>query len=165
MAYETMGTPELEGMAMDMAAQVDQNQETMTMARAPEGDFSLTRLNAVVDALNDVVDLFPDVEIYPSFQEEVDLFPDEFVTYLDIVSAAARDAGVDELDIAIEGISDDSDLTLLAGQLKSLAKNKDFQRFMKSEYAAAPEEVVEEEVIAPDEQPPEEVDTLFMERM
>lgn len=165
MAYENIPTEELEGMAMGMAGEVDAARENAAMARAPEGDFSLTRLNALVDAFNDVAELFPDMPMYPSFSEETDIFPSEFVTAIDAVNAAATDAMLDEMVIDVMAIADDKDLAKAAGQLKSLAKNKDFQRFLKQEYTSP--DVVEEEMVEPvaAEEGVEAADDLFMSRM
>tara|TARA_R110000824_G_scaffold62094_5_gene164658 strand:- start:22122 stop:22619 length:498 start_codon:yes stop_codon:yes gene_type:complete len=165
MAYENIPTEELEGMAMGMAGEVDAARENTAMARAPEGDFSLGRLNTLVDAFNDVAELFPDMPMYPSFSEEVDMFPAEFVTAIDAVNAAATDAMMDDMVIEVMDITDDQDLARAAGQLKALAKDKDFQRFLKQEYTSP--DVVEEEMVAPaaPEEGGEVADDLFMSRM
>jgi hypothetical protein len=172
MAYEerdleTMPIERLEGVAMDMAGEVDQFDTALSEAIAPEGDFSMDRLNGVVDALNDVVELIPDADEYPVFEEDIEVFPMEFVNYFDMINMALNDAAMEDMVIELETIADDKDLARLTGQLKAIAKNGDFKRFMKNQYrGAAPveEEVVEE---VPMEMAPmeEDMDNLFMERM
>ena len=162
----SMPIERLEGVATDMAAQVDQNEMALTEAMAPEGEFSMARLNAVVDAMNDVVALMPDVEEYPTFEEDIDIFPPEFVDYFNMINTALRDAALNELEIDFMTAADDRDLAALAGALKSIAKNSEFKRHLKNAVSAAPvEEEVIEEVPLEGEPMMEEVDTLFMDRM
>jgi hypothetical protein len=160
---EAMPTEELEGVAMGMAEEVDATEDLMRESVAPEGDFSAAKLNAVVDALNDVLELMGAPE-YPTFEEDIEVFPIEFVQQLEMINAALTDAGMDDLALVMAEISDDKDLTLLAGQIASLAGNKDFMRFLKQQTPAAPpEETVEvEETI---ETPEGDTDALMMQRM
>jgi hypothetical protein len=171
---ETMPIERLEGVATDMAMQVDENEMGLKEAMVPEGEFTAVRLNAVVDAMNDIVTLMPDVEEYPVFEDDIEVFPTEFMDYFNIINTALTDAAMDELVIEVETVQDDQDLARVAGELGSIAKNGEFKRFLKNQYkgAAAPVEeevieefpMVEEGPIGP-EAPMEEMDTLFMERM
>tara|TARA_R110002012_G_scaffold287778_1_gene480295 strand:- start:1126 stop:1647 length:522 start_codon:yes stop_codon:yes gene_type:complete len=163
----SMPIERLEGVATDMAAQVDDNEMALTTAMSPEGEFSMARLNAVVDGMNAVVALMPDVEDYPTFEEDIEIFPGEFVEYFNMINTALRDAALDELEIDFMTVADDRDLARLAGELKSLAKNSEFKRHLKNAGgAAAPvEEEVIEEIPIEGEPMMEEVDTLFMDRM
>ena len=125
----------------------------------PEGKFSAGALNRLVNELNGVLELFG--ESYPEFEEDITIFPQEFVQSLNMVGAAAVDAGVD-FEIVFEDIADDRDLAMLAGQLRTLAKDRAFQRFLQESTLVEEEPVVEEEVVV--EEPIVE-DEFFAGRM
>lgn len=68
---------------------------------------------------------------YPEFEEDITVFPEDFVRMLDMVASAASDAGVDfELDM--QSITDDRSLMMVAGQLRNLAKDKTFKSSWKA---------------------------------
>lgn len=163
---DAMSTEELEATAMGMAEEVDDTERFMRDVVAPEGDFSAAKLNSVVDALNSVLDILG-APAYPTFEEDIEVFPIEFVQQLEMINGALTDAGMDDMVLAMEGISDDKDLTLLAGKLASIAKDKDFVRFLKQQSPpdAAPEPVEEEIVEETVETPEGDVDALMMQRM
>ena len=99
----------------------------------------------------------------PVFEEDITVFPQEFVQSLSMVNAAAGDAGV-EFEIVFEEISDDRDLAMLAGQLRKLSKDKTFQKFLQESTMVKEEPVVEEEV-AVEEEVPADIDAMFAGRM
>ena len=125
----------------------------------PEGKFSVGALNRLVKELNGVLELFG--ESYPEFEEDITIFPQEFVQSLNMVGAAAADAGV-EFEIVFEDIADDRDLAMVAGQLRKLAKDKTLQKFLQESTLVEEEPVVEEEVVV--EEPIVE-DEFFAGRM
>ena len=127
----------------------------------PEGKFSAGALNRLVNELNGVLELFG--ESYPEFEEDITIFPQEFVQSLNMVGAAAADAGV-EFEIVFEDIADDRDLAMLAGQLRTLAKDRAFQRFLQESTLVEEEPVVEEEVVV-EEEIPTDMDAMFAGRM
>ena len=80
-----------------------------------------------------------------------------------MVGAAAADAGVD-FEIVFEDIADDRDLAMLAGQLRTLAKDRAFQRFLQESTMVEEEPVVEEEVVV-EEEIPTDMNAMFAGRM
>jgi len=166
---DAMSTEELEGAAVEGAAELEADESAVLEATAPEGDFSMRALNAVVDALNEINGLMGAPE-YPTFEEDIELFPTEFMDNLNMVNQALTDAGMDEMSIDLMTMGDDKDLTLLAGELASLASDKDFVRFMRQQEREAPAPAPEEEVVEVDEtiETPgmtEDIDALMMQRM
>lgn len=145
--------------AQEVGAEQDVLREATMVV--PEGKFTKNALNRLVKELNAVLELFQ--QSYPEFEEDITIFPEEFVTSLDMVATAAADAGVDfELDM--QSIRDDRDLAMVAGQLRNLAKDKTFKKFLESNTIMGDEEVVEEEV-AVEEPMPEDMDAMFAGRM
>ena len=159
--------------AMEKADQLDSMKDEMLTEMAPQGDFSMSALNKLVDALNAVLPAFgPMAEEYPSFSADEDMLPPEFVNQLMMVATAATDADMDSILSAadIEAIEDDRDLQLLAGKLRTLADSRDFKQFLKqpsAEPAMEVEEVEETEIEEPMEGGEMEVDeeALMMQRM
>ena len=163
---DAMPTEELEGVALGMAEEVDATEDLMRESVSPEGDFSAAKLNAVVDALNSILEIMGGADPYPVFEDDIEVFPIEFVQQFEMVNAALTDAGMDDLIIDLTVVGDDKDLSLLAGQLASLAADKDFIRFLKQQAPPAPtEEVVEVEETIETPEMTEDVDALMMQRM
>ena len=108
--------------------------------------------------------LMPDVPEYPSFEEDITVFPGEFVDAIEMVNQVASDVGLDDMVIDITVIGDDKDLTAAAGQLKALASSREFKQMLKqmpgkTDLAAPVEE-------APPAGPAdEEMDNMMMMRM
>lgn len=79
--------------AMSRADEVDAARDETLTEMAPQGDFSMTALNKVVDALNAVLPAFgPMAEEYPTFSADEEVLPPEFVNQLMMVATAAADA-------------------------------------------------------------------------
>jgi hypothetical protein len=136
-------------------AMMQQMQEQIT----PQGKFSKNALNRLVKELNVVLEMFQ--QTYPEFEEDITIFPEEFVTSLSMVKSAADDAGVD-FEINMEEISDDRDLAMVAGQLRKLSKDKTLKKFLEANTLMPEEEVVEEEVVTEE---PVDMDAMFAGRM
>lgn len=111
--------------AMGLAKQMDEADE----ARVVEGEFSKTGLNRLVDALNQANRVFK-APTYPRFEAAVDRLPPEFIRNLEMVNAAARDAGLDDYTFNIFEASDDKDLKMVAGKIDSAAMDKSFKAFL-----------------------------------
>lgn len=159
--------------AMTMADEVDMAKDKTLTEMAPRGDFSMSALNKVVDALNAVLPAFgPTAEEYPSFADDEEELPPEFVNQLMMVATAAADA--DMMDTLAMGdvmeVSDDRDLQLLAGKLRTLSESRDFKQFLKQPMDGEAPMAVEvevtnvEEPMGGDEMEVEE-DDLLMRRM
>lgn len=153
---------------MDLMAEAEAvgKQEQMIADSAmitPQGKFSKNALNRLVKELNVVLDMFE--QSYPEFEEDITVFPEDFVRMLDMVASAASDAGVDfELDM--QSITDDRSLMMVAGQLRKLSKDKTFKKFLESNSIMGEDEpeaevVVEQEVVAT----PQDMDAMFAGRM
>jgi len=118
---DEMGDPkELEMKLMEGARELDKEEGE---AAVVSGDFSKMALNKVVDALNRVNLIFK-APPYPSFEAEVETLPPEFIRNLDMVNAAARDAGRNELVFSFDELKSDRDLKMLAGKLDAAAGDK-----------------------------------------
>ena len=74
--------------AMGLAKQMDEMEE----GREIRGEFSKNGLNRLVDALNQANRVFK-APTYPRFEAAVEVLPPEFIRNLEMVAAAARDAG------------------------------------------------------------------------
>jgi hypothetical protein len=111
--------------AMGLAKQMDDMEE----GRQIRGEFSKNGLNRLVDALNQANRVFK-APTYPRFEAAVDVLPPEFIRNLEMVAAAARDAGLDDYMFDLEGIEDDKDLKIIAGIIDSAAMDKSFKAFL-----------------------------------
>lgn len=133
MQGEEMREVEMEAMEvtpdrlMDLAAKADE----VEMEQLPtiSGDFSLNRVNKVVDSLNRVNKVFK-APMYPSFEKVPDPFPPEFVKNLEMVDAAIMSADLEEYKFELSEIKDDEDLKQLAGKLDAAASDKSFKAFL-----------------------------------
>lgn len=129
--------PEEEAL-MGKARQLDDIEEEAYGAAAPQGDFSVGGLNALVDGINAVLPAFglPD---YERFAEGMTALPPKFVKLLTMVNEAAAAAGLDDMTIDFSTMTDDKSLKMAAGVLRALAGNASFKRFLRSERPAPPE--------------------------
>jgi hypothetical protein len=159
--------------AMAKSDEADRAKDEALMEVAPRGDFSMSALNKVVDALNAVLPAFgPTAEEYPSFSGDEEMLPPEFVNQLMMVATAASDADMaDTLAMGdISDVADDRDLQLLAGKLRTLSESRDFKQFLKQPMDGEAPMAVEvevtnvEEPMGGDEMEVEE-DDLLMQRM
>lgn len=154
-----------------MIADAEQSDEDIFASIAPQGDFSAKALNQLVKATNRLLPLFGQEPTYPEFGEDVEVFPTDFVRVLAMFQGAvntAVDAEMipEDMDFLMEEIRDDSDLTMLAGRLNSLAQARDFKEFLKNPPLEEMEE--EEEVLAEQEEnnmTEADIDAMFMERV
>ena len=153
------------------AAGLSMEEDAMFAEMAPKGRFSKGALNSLVKAHNKVSGMFG-METYPSFTEDITIFPTQFVRELAMIMAAVEDAismEVLEPDMMLDltGVKTDRDVAALAGRLEMIAKSKDFKKFLKEapeeEMASeAPEAMASE---APGEMSEADMDALMMERM
>ena len=154
------------------AEQVADDQEAMTteiiMEAAPRGQFSADALNRLVEEVNKLLPKMG-LPLYPTFAEDITVFPPEFVDVLIGLAGIAEDAGVETL-IELDGVESDRELAVLAGAISTLAEDEAFLEFLANNMGAE-EEVVEEEAVVTEEPLPgggEEViedEELFMQRM
>lgn len=149
-AIEVEG-PEEEAL-MGKARQMDDIEEEAYGATAPQGDFSVGGLNALVDGINAVLPQFglPD---YERFAEGMTALPSKFVKLLTMVNEAAAAAGLDDMTIDLATVTDDKSLKMAAGKLRALSGNTSFKRFLRSERpekpTAPPMEAMSEAPMAP----------------
>ena len=132
------------------------------------GNFSVESLNILVDSLNDLLPIFDVPEPYPSFDQGIEdgPLPAEFIGAIEMVRAAAMDAGLERLAPDVTEASDDAAIEDVAIKLDTLAENQTFRTFLKSpddrpeEEPAAEEAAVAEETVSD-----AEVDALFADRL
>lgn len=159
---------EEEDALLEKATQADDAMDEALLVAAPAGDFSAPALNALVEALNEVLPVMGLEDPYPTFEEDVEgTVPVEFVKYLTMVSAAATDAGLDRFAVKLEDIGTDTDLMKAAGQLDVLSKNDSFRSFMATtgrEEAAAESDSTPVDFVPTPAPPTEDVESVLERR-
>lgn len=93
-----------------------------------QGEYSERMLNKTVDALNQVLKIFR-APPYPKFESGSKVLPPEFVKQLTMVSAAAKDAMVEDKMFDPKP-TNDTDLRDIAGKLDALAMDRAFKAFL-----------------------------------
>ncbi len=155
----------------EVAAEGQAADEKMFMEMQPRGRFTASGLNALVAATNEMLPLLDQEPTYPTFDDgEYGELPVDFTRILYMFSQASQDAV--EADIvdpsvgfAIENVTDDTDLTLLAGKISKLANDKNFKRFLSEEVEDEGEEEEPVAEVSDDSMSDEDMDSLFMSRM
>lgn len=94
-----------------------------------EGDYSLNRINGVVNALNRVNRMFQ-APPYPEFESAPKVLPPEFVKNLLMVDAAVDASGMDEYSLELDTIVDDEAMKMVQGKLDAMASDKSFKAFL-----------------------------------
>lgn len=175
--------PEGAEMEIEIAVgQAEMDDEAMYAEMAPRATnrpFSRKALNNLVKATNRLLPLFGQDPTYPEFDEDIQVFPTDFVRVLAMFQGAANEA-VDtdildmEMDMLMEDITDDQAVNMLAGKLTQLAQSKEFKRFL-TEAMEEPEGMEMEEPMEgetapagsmePEEMAQDEIDNLFANRM
>ena len=154
-----------EAQALGMSEQ--QQMDDMFSIGAPRGNFSATALNAVVRSFNDVLASMGIPEPYPEFGEGARVLPGEFVRGLAMVADAAEQAGMPAT-IELDGVTDDTDLEMLAGKLSALADNPTFIEAMAQPVGppeSPPQPGMGEEIPPESTEPAaSDLDDLFAER-
>lgn len=112
---------------MDLATEADEA-EMMALPKI-EGEFSLNRINGVVQALNRVNRMFQ-APVYPEFESAPQVFPPEFVKNLLMVDAAVDASGMDEYKFDLSEVNEDADLKMIQGKLDAMASDKSFKAFL-----------------------------------
>ena len=146
---------------------LEEQDAALYQTTSPRGNFTAKALNNLVAAVNKVLPLFDQTPDYPKFEEDIEVFPEDFTRILTMVIGAANDAveaeaiTPDHL-FSLEEITDDAALTLVSAKLDMLSKNKDFKKFLKEpiEIPTEEEAPAEEEIGAP-----VDIDALFEERL
>lgn len=122
------------GAGMDAAQQ--QGMEIMT----PQGKYSARALNAVVDAINEIMPMLGEQMPMPEITADMTMMPQELVNAIMAIMTVAEQAG-SPIDIELSAVVSDNDLAKLAALLKRLAKDKKLKDFLMQ---GAEEEVTEE---------------------
>lgn len=156
----------------DIAAQTEQIAMGMDSAMAegaqimtPRGKFSMRAMNALVQALNEVLPMMGRTDMYPEFTEDQTEFPMDLVQLLMGLITIAEAAGVSfEMDLG--SATSDRDVAKLAALIKRMKSDKRLQDYLAQ--AEEPIEGVETEQIDVMAETPEgemSDDELFMSRM
>lgn len=142
-------------------AEASQEAEDNIVAQsAPQGVYPARELNMVVESLNQVLPLFS-LPAYATFAEDATTMPVDFVKQLTMVLDAGREAGIiDPVDLT--SIKNAKGLMLLSAKLDTLAKSKEFARYLKEE---AKEESPAPKPAAPEAMPKEmDIESLMAAR-
>lgn len=127
MEMDTMeATPER---LMELADEADSvEEENMPVL---EGDFSLNRINRLVESLNRVNKIFQ-APPYPTFEAlpPEGVYPPEFAKNLMMVQSAVIMSGMDEYMFDIKEVKTDADVLELAGKLDAIASDKTMKAFL-----------------------------------
>ena len=113
---------------MDLADKADMAEDEAM----PEikGDFTLQRINKLVDSLNRVNKVFR-APMYPSFDKVPEVLPPEFIKNMQMVEAAVMSSGLEEeYGFSLRDLADDEDLKMLAGKFDAMASDKSFRAFL-----------------------------------
>ena len=78
----------------DVAQQKENMAMDVAMESAPRGQFSANTLNRLVDEVNKLLPKM-DMPLYPTFSEDITVFPPEFVDVMMGIASVASDAGID----------------------------------------------------------------------
>lgn len=154
-----MGLEQVEEKLIGLAKENDKVENEAMSRAAPQGKFSTGAIKKVCDALNSVLTLFPGAPPCEVGEYE-GVIPPQFIKMFEMINAAVKGAGLDELVIDYDSITDDKGLILLAGKLTSLGANSQFKSFLRSEKKdeAAPTKVEEvKEVKEVKEAPSEDI--------
>ncbi len=108
---------------LDSLAQEADDLTAQARGMVLQGEFSPQSVSAMLGALNKVLPLFEEEPV-----ADKQITPD-VVARLEMVDAAAQDAGLEPLELSA---SDDMGLDMLTGQLETLAADPAFKRFLKS---------------------------------
>lgn len=122
------------GAGMDAAQQ--QGMEIMT----PQGKYSARALNAVVDAINEIMPMLGEQMPMPEITADMTMMPQELVNAIMAIMTVAEQAG-SPIDMELSAVVSDNDLAKLAALLKRLVNDKKLKDFLMQ---GAPEEVTEE---------------------
>lgn len=144
------------------AQEADDKEGQLLTDSAPMGSFHVQALNSVVTALNRVLPLFK-MEPYAPVSEDMEVLPPDFFKLLVMVDHAASDAGAMSLDLG--KVKTDRDLTMLAGKLGALAKDRDFKDFLNAPSARKEAPVPTPSSSKAPEPSDSELDSLFASRM
>ena len=151
----------------DVATQKEMMVTDAMMEMVPRGQFGAEALNRLVDEVNKLLPKMG-MPLYPTFSEDITVFPPEFVDVLMGIADVASQAGIEE-PFDLSAVESDRDLAMLAGQVSQLAEDQMLLDFIAG---ADQEEEVEEEPVAEEpmmeetpEGPVETDDELFLRRM
>jgi hypothetical protein len=140
--------PQLEG----LAAEADRalGEALSAVVPAPMKPYNAKVVNALGEALADVLALFDMAVEAERYTGPVEALDPDLVRFLGMVSAAAQDYGK-PLPIRLEEIRDEAALTRITAALRDLASDEDFREFLNGEAEAEPmtETEVAVEVTAP----------------
>ncbi len=148
--------------AEEAAMMADDNIAESLAITARDKPFTEKTVNALARTVNDLAKLFGADLRVEQYTGPVEQIVGELARYLGMIAQAASDYGF-ELPMALDAITQDSDLLLLTAALKELAKDAEFKRFLKEAQEEPKPEVMEEEVV--EEEVPVDPDALFRSRM
>tara|TARA_R100000655_G_scaffold110121_2_gene167852 strand:+ start:2577 stop:3062 length:486 start_codon:yes stop_codon:yes gene_type:complete len=150
--------------AGDIGAGMDQVEAQGMQVAMPQGMYSATALNALVDSVNEIMVMLGEQQPYPTFTEDQTSLPPDFVNMIMAIMSIAQDAQM-PIEMALEEVVSDTEIARLVALLNRLANDAAFQEYLAG--AAEPAMMEEETVV--EETPEGEVavsdEELFASRM
>lgn len=99
---------------------------------SPEGDFSASAINLLIDKVNNALDLFGEMAEKIESVEEGEGFPVQLTKAIKMLQQAGIDSGVMEEGLDFDALATDADIKILAGKVDALAKNNNLKTFLRS---------------------------------
>ena len=150
--------------AGDIGAGMDQVEAQGMQVAMPQGMYSATALNALVDSVNEIMVMLGEQQPYPTFTEDQTSLPPDFVNMIMAIMSIAQDAQM-PIEMALEEVVSDTEIARLVALLNRLANDAAFQEYL----AGATEPAMMEEETVVEETPEGEVavsdEELFASRM
>lgn len=166
---EALGLTEEEMALTDTIGQAEEEEDAVIGAESPVGQFTAAGFKPLIRNLNELLPLF-DAEPYPEITEDLEVWPEDLTRVVMMVETAVSDAiGAQEVDadkaIQMEGVASDRDLKVLASKIRTLARDKNFKRFLTQ--TSDGEVVVVEEAPTKDASGPTDADmeSMFSQRI
>ena len=156
---EMMIQAEAIGSGMDAAQQ--QGMQILT----PQGKYSARALNAVVDAINEIMTMIGEPMPMAEITTDMTMMPQELVNAIMAIMTVAEQAGT-PIDMELSAVVSDNDLAKLAALLKRLVNDKKLKDFlMKDANETAPEQVTMETAPASEGEMKVSDEELFAQRV
>lgn len=147
-----------------IGAGMDSAQEEGMQIASPQGKYTATALNALVDTVNQILPMMGQQQPYPTFAEDQTMFPIEFVNVLMAIMTVAQDAGI-AIDMELSQVVSDQDVAKLSALLQRLVTDEAFKDFLMPEEPEVEEEVIVEESPMSEGEPQMSDEELFASRI
>lgn len=154
----------------ELNTEAEQMEGELSESLAPDVEFSVRRLNQLIESINTLMPFFQEPEL-PMVEGSGKVeMPIEVFDALQMIFGAAEDAGIGSLDDIAE-IGDDRALSLIDSKVSGLAQNGEFRSFLRQppQQMEKKPEAMEEAPEQPEEMEgaldEDEMNKLFMQRI